>query len=63
LAETGGEKEPAPLPVAVAPAKENKGLASAVPESFSCSAAGEAPRSRQSLDEIILDYLVAGDDK
>ncbi len=39
------------------------GSVSAAPSSSSLNAAAEDVPSRQSLDEIILDYLVSGDDK
>jgi ketol-acid reductoisomerase len=32
------------------------------PAASSCSASNDIPKHQQSLDEIILDYLVAGDD-
>ncbi|GFE56453.1 hypothetical protein [Geobacter sp. AOG1] len=48
-------QSPAPAPKPAAPQSP--------PSASSQKAAPEAPRPKQSLDEIILDYLVAGDDK
>lgn len=49
-ADTDAEKKPSGAPVVA-------------PENSHPQTSNKAPKSRQSLDEIILDYLVAGDDK
>jgi len=62
-AETAGAVNSAPVPPIEPPKKKTATVPPPAPDTTPKPAAGGIPRPPQSLDEIILDYLVAGDDK
>jgi hypothetical protein len=62
-AEAAGAKNPAPFTAIEPPGKKAATVPPPAPDNPPRPAAGGIPKPQQSLDEIILDYLVAGDDK
>lgn len=61
--ETSGGKDPAPVQPLPPPEKKTTTSPTPAPDTLPRPAPGGTPKPKQSLDEIILDYLVAGDDK
>jgi hypothetical protein len=62
-AETAAAGNQKPAPPREPLAKKTAPVPPSAPDNSSRPAAGGIPKPQQSLDEIILDYLVAGDDK
>jgi len=60
---TAGAGNPAPVAPLAPPAKKTATVPPLAPGIPPRPASGAIPKPQQSLDEIILDYLVAGDDK